>query len=100
MSRFPTESIAAPAATLVDYSGVTDGGQSVEIMPANATARLYRIQNLSSNVSLWINDTGAAATAGQPGSYELAPGAYYEFSSPFAVSVYADSEIPFSAARY
>ncbi|ECL2125345.1 hypothetical protein FSE01_15255 [Salmonella enterica subsp. enterica] len=100
MSRFPVETVSAPSSSLVDYSGYTTEGQSREIMPENASARLYRIQNLSQQFSVWINDTGGSAAAGMPGSYELAPGAYYEFSSPFAVSVFAHGTIPFSAARY
>lgn len=100
MSRFPTESVQAPAASLVDYSGVTTAGESAEIMPANPAARLYRIQNLSRTVSIWINDTGGTAAADTPGSYELVPGGYYEFSSPFTVSVFSTGVVSFSAARY
>lgn len=100
MSRFPTETIIAPASTLKDYSGNTVAGASKEIMPEDASARLYRIQNLSSTETLWINDTGAEAGDGIPGSYALPPGGYYEFSSPYAVSVYAATVISFSAARY
>lgn len=99
-SRFPVENIQAPASGLVDHSGYASPGESIEIMPANTTARLYRIQNLSRITPLWINDTGGAAAPVTPGSYELVPGAYYEFSSPFAVSVYAGEPVPFSAARY
>ncbi|ECL1756432.1 hypothetical protein FPN25_02465 [Salmonella enterica] len=98
--RFPTESIQAPAVNLNDYSGFTMAGKSMEIIPANAATRIYRIQNLSHEFSIWFNDTGGEAAAGEPGSYELAPGAYYEFSSPFAVSIYAETIFPFSAARY
>ncbi len=100
MSRFPTETIIAPASELKDYSGNTVAGASTEIMPEDASARLYRIQNLSETETLWINDTGSVAAPGTPGSYALPPGGYYEFSSPFAVSVYAATVIPFSAARY
>ncbi|MBZ9527437.1 hypothetical protein MZB74_24315 [Escherichia coli] len=100
MSRFPTETIIAPASTLKDYSGNTVAGASKEIMPEDALARLYRIQNLSSTETLWINDTGAEAGKALPGSYALPPGGYYEFSSPYAVSVYAATETSFSAARY
>ncbi|WP_218070396.1 hypothetical protein [Escherichia coli] len=100
MSRFPTETIIAPASTLTDYSGTTEAGVSTEIMPEDASARLYRIQNLSSTETLWINDTGAEAGETLPGSYALPPGGYYEFSSPYAVSVYATTETAFSAARY
>lgn len=99
-TRFPVENIGAPAVNLTDYSGQTAAGQSIQIMPANPAARLYRLQNLSDSVSLWFNDTGAPAAAKAAGSYELVPGAYYEFSSPCAVSVYADAAITFSAARY
>lgn len=100
MSRFPVEQIASPASTLTDYSGTATAAASTQIMAANSAARMYRIQNLSTTVNLWVNDTGGTAAAYTPGSYMLAPGAYYEFPSPFAVSVYADSAIPFSAARY
>ncbi|ECJ2265718.1 hypothetical protein FNH73_24685 [Salmonella enterica subsp. salamae] len=100
MSRFPTETIIAPASTLKDYSGHTVAGASKEIMPADASARLYRIQNLSKTETLWFNDTGAEAAADTPGSYALAPGGYYEFSSTHAVSVYSTTAIAFSAARY
>lgn len=100
MSRFPTETIIAPASGLKDYSGHTQAGESKEIMGADATSRLYRIQNLSVTETLWINDTGSEAGEYIPGSYALPPGGYYEFSSPFAVSVFAATVIPFSAARY
>ncbi|WP_218202911.1 hypothetical protein, partial [Salmonella enterica] len=78
MSRFPTETIIAPASTLKDFSGHTVAGAGKEIMPADAAARLYRIQNLSKTETLWFNDTGSVAAAGAPGSYALAPGGYYE----------------------
>ncbi|MED8845014.1 hypothetical protein RCM44_06320, partial [Escherichia coli] len=100
VNRFPTETIIAPADTLTDYSGYTVAGESTEIMPADASARLYRIQNLSDTQTLWFNDTGGEAAEGEPGSYALAPGGYYEFSSVYAVSVYAGVVIAFSAARY
>ncbi|EAA6248344.1 hypothetical protein AXD46_19715 [Salmonella enterica] len=100
MSRFPTETIIAPASTLKDFSGHTVAGAGKEIMPADAAARLYRIQNLSKTETLWFNDTGSVAAAGAPGSYALAPGGYYEFSSTHAVSVYANTVVAFSAARY
>lgn len=99
-TRFPVEQIASPASALTDYSGNTTAATSTQIMAADSSARMYRIQNLSTTVNLWVNDTGGMAGAYTPGSYMLAPGAYYEFPSPFAVSVYADSVIPFSAARY
>lgn len=99
-TRFPVENISAPAADLTDYSGQTLAGETLQIMQANPSSRLYRLQNLSDVYSLWFNDTGGNAAPKTAGSYELAPGAYYEFSSPFAVSVYADAVITFSAARY
>lgn len=99
-TRFPVEQISAPASTITDYSGNTTSATSVQIMPANSAARLYRLQNLSTTVNLWVNDMGGAAAPYTPGSYMLSPGAYYEFPSVLAVSVYADSVIPFSAARY
>lgn len=79
MSRFPTETIIAPASTLKDYSGHTVAGAGKEIMPADASARLYRIQNLSKTETLWFNDTGAEAAADTPGSYALAPGGITNF---------------------
>jgi len=97
---FPVQNMAAPALTLADFSGNTTAATSVQIMPANNSARLYRIQNLSTTVNLWVNDMGGVAAPYAPGNYMLPPGAYYEFPSPFAVSVYADSVIPFSAGRY
>ncbi|EDS3395409.1 TPA: hypothetical protein MX306_001148 [Citrobacter freundii] len=100
MSRFPTETIIAPASTLKDYSGHTVAGAGKEIMPADVSARLYRIQNLSKTETLWFNDTGSEAAADTPGNYALAPGGYYEFSSTHAVSVYATTVVAFSAARY
>lgn len=97
---FPVQNTAVPAITLADHSGTTIAATSKQIMAANDTARMYRIQNLSTTVNLWVNDMGGAAAPYTPGSYMLAPGAYYEFPSVLAVSVYADSAIPFSAARY
>ncbi|SUY95338.1 Uncharacterised protein [Citrobacter freundii] len=97
--RFPVEAIEAPA-TLTDYSGVTTAGKSIQIMPANPSARLYRIQNLSQTESLWFNDAGGEAAPYTPSSYVLLPGSYYEFPGVLALSVYANTIIPFSAARY
>lgn len=99
-TRFPVENIEAPASALTDHSGKTEAQKSVTIMQPLATARRWRIQNLDRAASLWFNDTGGAAAPGAAGSYELVPGAYYEFSSPLAVSVYADVVLSFSAARY
>ncbi|HAE3250713.1 TPA_asm: hypothetical protein GND67_002531 [Salmonella enterica subsp. salamae serovar 48:d:z6] len=91
--------VASPANKLTDYSGHTVAGTSLEVIPAFIPTRLYRIQNLSSSETIWINDTGDPATSGA-GSYALPPGAYYEFTTPFSVNIYADSAVPFSAARY
>ncbi|WP_227136722.1 hypothetical protein [Kosakonia radicincitans] len=99
-TMFPVQNTPAPATTLADHSGTTTAATSVQIMAADDDARMYRIQNLSTTVNLWVNDMGGAAAPYTPGSYMLAPGAYYEFPSVLAVSVYADSVIPFSAGRY
>lgn len=88
------------AQSMVDELRDTLADEVKEIMPADASARLYRIQNLSKTETLWFNDTGAEAAADTPGSYALATGEYYEFSSTHAVSVYATTAIAFSAARY
>lgn len=100
MSRIAVESISAPARNLVDLSGYTLASASLQIIDASSQTRIYRIQNLSTTSNLWINDTGGDASPYTPGSYLIAPGAYYEFQSQMAVSVYADSVIPFSAGRY
>ncbi len=100
MNRFPVETKPVAIEQLEDHSGMTTAGQSVKIMDAKPGARCYRIQNLSMTETLWINDVGADAGKRLPGSYGIQPMGYYEFYSPFAVSVYADTVIPFSAGRY
>lgn len=99
---FPVQNTPAPvpATSQEDHSGNTVAATSVQIMAAKQEAIRYRIQNLSTTVNLWINDMGGTAAPYTPGCYMLPPMAYYEWSGTLAVSVYADSVIPFSASRY
>lgn len=99
-ARFPVQMTPEPIKVLEDHSGTTTAGQSTKIMDAKADARCYRIQNLSATETLWINDNGGDAGKRVPGCYGIQPMGYYEFYSPFAISVYADTAIPFSAGRY
>lgn len=97
-TRFPIESVPAPA-FVMDFSGYTVAGQSVEIIPAQTGAWSYRFQNIDETTDIWINDTGAAAGRLLPGSYLIVPGGYYEYSGSGPVSVYSERVVPFSAAR-
>lgn len=68
--------MADPLLKVTDRSGtVTSGGTAQDIMAANAKRRGWSVFN-ASDITLYVNDMGAAATAAN--GYALAPGALLE----------------------
>lgn len=88
------------AAAREKLTGRTIAGFSREAMPGKSNARFCRVRNLDRKASLWVNGSGGEARAGAPGCEEIAPGQFIEFPANGAVSVYADVELAFSAARF
>lgn len=69
------------AVALVDRRGaIATAGVSQLFVAANPARRYLRLVNPSSAAeSLWLNDTGAAASATDGSSLELIPGAVFEW---------------------
>lgn len=80
---------------------ITTGGTAQQLMAANATRRGWSIKNQSAG-SLWFNELGVTAIAGQP-SFELKPGESYTseagVSSVAAISIIGATTSQAFAAR-
>jgi hypothetical protein len=96
-NRFPAEATTA-ATVATDFSGVTTAGASVEILAYDESGVLTCIQNMSDSDVLYLSLTGEAGN--QPGSFRLLTNGYLELPGINAVSVYADSPVPYTAVRF
>jgi len=85
----PTFTQSAPLPAGTDRSGTVDT-TSKTLAAANSSRRSLNIQNISAN-TLGVNEFGAAAAIGSPGTYTLAAGATLNVRTRNAVTVIASA---------
>jgi hypothetical protein len=93
---------SAPLTAGTDRSGTTSGtaGTATTLAAANTARRGLNIQNISAG-NIGINENGASAAIGSPGTYTLAAGASLNVRTNRTVSVVGSAASqPYTATEF
>jgi hypothetical protein len=78
----------------------TVANTAIQLMAANPNRKYFELQNLSTTTPLYFRKDGTNAAANTPGTFSLAPGAFYSGQSVGSISIISTiANHPFTAVE-